>query len=202
MGMKNILRALGFGLAVIACFQLLDGLLNELRARRLPKNFSVVAGNVLYRSGQMRNEHFADVITRNRIRTVVCLNPGDSREEPVVAGRLGVEWVALPMPGDGLGRPELFHQYLRLLADPDRRPLLVHCNAGAYRTGVSVALYRMLFEGWTLEDAITEMEYSGCKASKEPQLVAHLKNVYETIPADLRLRVALAQNDANGTASR
>jgi tyrosine-protein phosphatase SIW14 len=48
-------------------------------------------------------------------------------------------------------------RFLRIVGDPARSPVFVHCNHGADRTGTMVALYRIVFEGWTKEDALKEM---------------------------------------------
>lgn len=45
----------------------------------------------------------------------------------------------------------------RILKDSDSFPVFVHCAAGKDRTGYSIATYRMVFEGWTANDAILEM---------------------------------------------
>ncbi len=46
-----------------------------------------------------------------------------------------------------------------ILASP--RPILVHCFHGADRTGVVVALYRILVQGWGRRQALHEMLYGG-----------------------------------------
>ena len=50
---------------------------------------------------------------------------------------------------------------LRLLSDESQGPFLVHCQHGADRTGLVVAMYRIVFQGWTKEDAIAEMVDGG-----------------------------------------
>lgn len=50
---------------------------------------------------------------------------------------------------------------LRILRDPARQPVLVHCQHGADRTGMIVALHRIVFEGWTKAEAIDEMKNGG-----------------------------------------
>jgi protein tyrosine/serine phosphatase len=52
-------------------------------------------------------------------------------------------------------------RFLRIATDPARQPLLVHCRRGADRTGVMVAIYRVVVEGWTKADAIDEMTRGG-----------------------------------------
>ena len=178
------LIALGAGLV----FYGTDWLLNAWRMQRIPKNASVVKPNVLYRSGQLRPEHFQQLLERFGIKTVVCFNPDSSNGEAKLARRLGVRYVELPMPGSGQGRAEQFHEYLQLLTVPANRPVLIHCAAGAYRTGAAVALYRLVFDGWALEDAVAEMKYSGFAGQQD--LIDHVQATLETIPASFRDDVA------------
>lgn len=41
------------------------------------------------------------------------------------------------------------------------KPVLVHCKHGADRTGAFVAVYRIVFQGWTKQDAIFELRNGG-----------------------------------------
>jgi len=50
---------------------------------------------------------------------------------------------------------------MRLLKDPANGPYLIHCQHGADRTGLMSAMYRMLEQGWSTEDAIAELEGGG-----------------------------------------
>lgn len=156
-----------------------------------PKNFSEVTPGVLYRSGQMLPAHFEQIVRKHGIRTVVCLNPGEQPQEPILARKLGVTPVDFEMPGSGRGEPAQFYRFLELLGDPQRQPVLVHCAAGAYRTGVSVALYRMLYQGWTLEDATNEMSYCGCPIDTDQDLVEFVRTTFEGIPQALKQRAML-----------
>jgi protein tyrosine phosphatase (PTP) superfamily phosphohydrolase (DUF442 family) len=52
-------------------------------------------------------------------------------------------------------------RFLRIATDPSRQPVLVHCRRGADRTGVMVAIYRVVVEGWTKADALDEMTRGG-----------------------------------------
>ncbi len=45
--------------------------------------------------------------------------------------------------------------------DPKRAPVLVHCQHGADRTGTMTAVYRMVAQGWSKEDAVQEMQGGG-----------------------------------------
>ncbi len=61
------------------------------------------------------------------------------------------------MPGDGFGEEWQFREILKIIDDPERRPVLVHCARGTCRTGAAVAIYRFERDGWTIEDVATEM---------------------------------------------
>lgn len=50
---------------------------------------------------------------------------------------------------------------LKALIDPNNQPVLLHCRHGADRTGTVMASYRMVVQGWSAADAITEMREGG-----------------------------------------
>jgi hypothetical protein len=52
-------------------------------------------------------------------------------------------------------------RFLQIATNPDRTPVLVHCQHGADRTGSMCALYRVAVQGWTKEKAIREMTDGG-----------------------------------------
>jgi len=52
-------------------------------------------------------------------------------------------------------------RFLQIVTDSDRKPVFVHCQHGIDRTGVLCAVYRIVVEGWTKDEAIEEMTESG-----------------------------------------
>jgi protein tyrosine/serine phosphatase len=52
-------------------------------------------------------------------------------------------------------------RFLRTIQKKENGPFLIHCLHGADRTGVMSALYRMVVQGWTKEDALKEMVDGG-----------------------------------------
>jgi len=48
-------------------------------------------------------------------------------------------------------------EVMRMLRQTENAPFLIHCQHGADRTGVMSAMYRILEQGWTPEDALKEL---------------------------------------------
>jgi protein tyrosine/serine phosphatase len=48
-------------------------------------------------------------------------------------------------------------EVMRWLEQRENGPFLIHCLHGADRTGLMCAMYRILREGWTKEDAVREL---------------------------------------------
>ena len=67
--------------------------------------------------------------------------------------------------------------FLATVTDPDCQPVFVHCRQGADRTGMMVAAYRIVVQGWTKADAIIEMAYGGFgfHGSIWPEIVPYLQ---------------------------
>jgi protein tyrosine phosphatase (PTP) superfamily phosphohydrolase (DUF442 family) len=132
----------------------------ETRRNRLVwDHFDIVKRDVLYRSGQLNSVQLAQAVKQYGIRTVVSFQfPGEGVEdERNLSRRLGVDFMNLPMPGDGFGQEVQFREVLKAVDDPARRPVLIHCARGTCRTGAAVALYRFERDGWTIGDVAAEM---------------------------------------------
>src|SRR5690348_14455900 len=80
------------------------------RNRLVWDHFDVVKRGILYRSGQLTSEQLEAAVKRYRIRTVVSFQipGGDVDSERRLARQLGVDFMDLPMPGDGFGQEAQF----------------------------------------------------------------------------------------------
>lgn len=149
---------LGLTLPVVA---LITGwlIVQDRQGQLVWDHWDVAKRGVLYRSGQLKGNQLTAAAEQYGIKTVVNLQmPGDElAAERELCARLGVDFVNLPMPGDGFGEEWQFREILKLTDDPARRPVLVHCARGTCRTGASVAIYRFERDGWTLDDVAAEM---------------------------------------------
>ena len=72
-----------------------------------------------------------------------------------------IHMVALRMSDDDVIR------FLRIVTEPARTPVFVHCRLGADRTGAMCAMYRIVVCGWSKAEAINEMIHGGFGFHKE-----------------------------------
>jgi protein tyrosine/serine phosphatase len=162
-------------------------LTREVQANRLVwDHFDVVKPGILYRSGQLNGSQLTEAVRRHRLKTVVSFQyPGRGVDaERALCKRLGIEFLNIPMPGDGFGREDQLREILALTDDPARRPVLIHCARGTCRTGSGVAIYRFERDGWTPEDVSAEMQR---QAYKEGWLTGYVYNMVAEKPTDERL---------------
>lgn len=92
------------------------------------------------------------------VKTVLDLAAGGGDTAFVRDGSLKL--VHIPLRAWGLNDDRVL-EALRIMADPANRPLMIHCQHGADRTGALVALYRVVVQGWTKEKAVEEMNRGG-----------------------------------------
>ena len=145
---------------------------------QFPKNFHKVNEN-LYRSGQPDKDEFFSLYTFNGIRSVLNLRENNSDKDEINAinrnWNNAVTLYEIPLDTGKISEDDLY-KILTVIRDAPN-PLLIHCWHGSDRTGCAVAAYRIVFENWSVEDAISEL--------MKPQY-GHHKNIYTNIPALLR----------------
>ncbi len=162
-----------------------------VRPNLFPKNFGVVEAGQIYRSGELSPEAMRRVVSEHGIRTVVDLgahkdDPVSDRREQRTCDALGVTRYAMRLEGDSTGNPNYYVQALRLMSDPEKRPVLVHCNAGAERTGCAVILYRHFVQGKGIEEVYPETFEYRHSDERNPKLRETLNKWGEKIGAAFR----------------
>jgi protein tyrosine phosphatase (PTP) superfamily phosphohydrolase (DUF442 family) len=92
------------------------------------------------------------------VRTVVNLRSFHSDRDEIGETGLGYEHITMKAyhPED-----KEVVRFLRIVNDPARQPVFVHCQHGADRTGLMAAVYRVAVQGWTKDQAIAEMTRGG-----------------------------------------
>ena len=138
-------------------------------------HFHVVMPGVLLRCGQPRVRDLETVLREHGLKTIVAARGGIRHplrgawfgRQTAWCARHGVELVHMPFSDAKYPPEEVFERFLAIVADAQRRPVLVHCEQGFHRTGILVAAYRIRDCGWTLEQAEEELAALGFEFDRE-----------------------------------
>lgn len=85
------------------------------------------------------------------------------------AESLGMRYVHLPWSASANPPPGFVRRFLELASDRSH-VVFAHCKAGADRTGVMIAAYRVAIDGWPVDAALDEMDAFGYEVEFHPQL--------------------------------
>jgi protein tyrosine/serine phosphatase len=107
-------------------------------------NFHVVLSGELYRSAQPTTAQLEAYIRQHGIRTVINLRGPSGRDwyadEVRTARMLGAEHVDFRMSASQILTPERADALMAIM-EAAPKPILLHCQGGADRTGLASALY-------------------------------------------------------------
>lgn len=136
------------GMVALACLLALVGWFGGLHASG---NVQTVIPGQVYRAGTLSPDHLARLMAQNGIRSVVNLRgpqPGTPwyDAETAATTAAGARLLDFPMTA-GAPLPQARAEALiRLMADAPK-PMLIHCEGGADRTGLAAALYLAAVQG-------------------------------------------------------
>lgn len=136
---------------LFGCAVAVVGLAGYLGYLRVSGNFHTVSEGQVYRAGQMDGQNLARWKREYGIASVLNLRGASEgsdwyETERAVADRLGIQHIDFAMSD----RRELTAEQVKALIEVMRdapKPLLIHCMAGADRTGLASALYVAGIEG-------------------------------------------------------
>lgn len=143
-----------------------------------PKRFAVVEPGVLYRSAQPKPAQISHVIDEYHIKTIVVVRDGFSKavpQEAECAAASGARVVYIPVVSRAPIPDDQIREFLRIVDDPQMRPVLVHCSAGRHRTGLMCAMYRIERQGWSVDRALEEMASFGFNLESQTAVYQQLK---------------------------
>ncbi len=110
----------------------------------------------LYRSEQPDKEAFIE-LNKMGLKSVLNLRTTETDDEAI--GKLPIKPYLVAMDAGSVSDKDIIAALKVIKSAP--KPLLVHCRHGSDRTGVVVAMYRIVFQGWKKEDALNELLNGG-----------------------------------------
>ncbi|WP_338669068.1 fused DSP-PTPase phosphatase/NAD kinase-like protein [Pseudodesulfovibrio methanolicus] len=121
-------------------------------------NFHAITVGEAYRSAQLDRDELAHYVRRHHIRSIINLR-GDRpekawyREEIATARELGIRHFDFGgIRATRAPSPRQVHELLELFAMAPR-PVLLHCRAGADRSGLAAALWKTMVDGAPASEA-------------------------------------------------
>jgi tyrosine-protein phosphatase SIW14 len=133
-------------------------------------NFAAVS-DVLFRGSQPSREGFEQLKTMG-IKTIVNLRA--YRGDVGKLKGLGFQYVHLRCRA-WLPSGKKLAEFLKIVDEPTNRPVFVHCWHGSDRTGLAIASYRIMVQGWALDDAVDELHEFGFHHRVFPQILRYLQ---------------------------
>jgi len=107
----------------------------------------------------------------------------------------GINKVQLPYRTNHVDDADVLAALRAIQTAESKGPVLMHCKHGSDRTGLMSAMYRVVVQGWSKEDALNEMTQGGFGDS------THFKDgIRYMMHANVdKLRTALANGDCSTT---
>ncbi|MEO0901905.1 MAG: dual specificity protein phosphatase family protein [Bacteroidota bacterium] len=134
--------------------------LQKIQSRHFKRLYSL--NDSVYRSEQPSKKGFKE-LEKLGIKTSITFrrNKDDSKK----ARETGLSLVHIPLKTAELNESDIVES-LKAIQNAEK-PVLVHCWHGSDRTGAIMAAYRVVFENWSKEKAISEL--------RRPELGYHEK---------------------------
>jgi protein tyrosine phosphatase (PTP) superfamily phosphohydrolase (DUF442 family) len=111
----------------------------------------------LYRGAQP-DANSGEALKALGIKTVLNLRKHD-KDKPL-RNTVGIRFERYPLHTWDIDDRDII-AVLKIITNPDNQPVMVHCAHGADRTGLMMASYRMIVQGWSKEAARKEMKQGG-----------------------------------------
>lgn len=121
-------------------------------------NFGRVT-DVLYRGALPDAEGYRTMAERLGVRRVLSIIEHQRAEDARAALSSGIaEWHHIGFSDRHAPDPENVRRWLAYVRSSERDgTVFTHCRGGRHRTGVLVGVYRTADQGWTKEEALSEM---------------------------------------------
>lgn len=128
------------------------------QALQLSDNFYQISPSV-FRSEQP-DTHLVPVLKKYGIQRVINLRQRNLDAQVFAAQPF--QLTHIPINTWAMDREDLLQVMQNIQqAELKQEKVLVHCYHGSDRTGASIAMYRIIFQNWSTQDALNEMKYGG-----------------------------------------
>ncbi|WP_413580423.1 dual specificity protein phosphatase family protein [Bdellovibrio sp. HCB288] len=129
----------------------------------LGPNFHEVEKGELYRSAQLDGLELKRYIKKHGIQTIINLRGAEPlsfwwQQETSVAKAMNVLHYNIPMTAEEIPHRKNLIRLISLF-DMVPRPILIHCQGGADRSGEAAAIYQMIYAGKSKEEALKQLTF-------------------------------------------
>jgi protein tyrosine/serine phosphatase len=140
-------------------------------------NFHTVVEKQVYRSARPNPERIQHWFDRYGIATVIDMECGDQSDEPKMK-ELGIVELDIRWPSSRLPPTEKLRGLITAI-ETCRRPLLIHCRAGAERTGVASVIAAMAVGNKSYEAARQQLSSEYLHLWHDPDRAEGVVDEYE-----------------------
>lgn len=159
---------------LVLCYLLLimTGCRSQINSSKLPDNFYKISKDI-YRSEQPSSKE-VQYLAGLGFKTVINLRLWHSDRDEITNTGIAEVWIKLRA---GKITDEKIIEILKVI-NKSPKPILIHCWHGSDRTGVIVAMYRLVFQKWKKSEAINELMQPefGHHFNIYPNIVKYIEN--------------------------
>jgi protein tyrosine/serine phosphatase len=150
--------------------------------RFINDNFHVVIAGKVYRSAQPDEDEVREWVSSYGLKTIINLRGdrknSDVKEVAATAKELNVKYVAFSLPNTRLATAESLQQ-VAVTLETAQQPFLIHCKAGADRTGLASVMAAMAIGGQTYQQAKRQLSPLYLHFDYDPQHIGGVADQYE-----------------------
>ena len=144
-------------------------------------NFGKINDNY-YRGAQPNASDYSDLAAMG-IKTVLDLQADGRADEQGMVQQAGMQFYRIGMTTTDRPTDAQVAQFFKIVNDPANQPVYVHCAGGRHRTGTMTALYRMTNNGWTADQAYSEMKKYRFEGFPGHPVLKNFVYAYHAVPA-------------------